>query len=115
MSKPTNDQQHIIDALKRKDYLYVWEQVKGIGYKKVKNINDRFVIFNDIVDKFDYENNNNFIQFYITRLNYHNIDSQPTFRVSKNRRVNNTLISEHISKTECKHSKTARILSNWHN
>ena len=28
----TNDQQHIIDAIDRKDYGYVWEQVKFVGY-----------------------------------------------------------------------------------
>ena len=42
----TNDQQHIIDAIDRKDYGYVWEQVKFVGYKKLPDINDRYTVFN---------------------------------------------------------------------
>ena len=66
----TNDQQHIIDALDRGDYDYVWEKVKYIGYKKIPDINERFLIFYDIVSNFDTEKNNNFIQYYSSYIGY---------------------------------------------
>lgn len=113
--KATNDQEHIIDALKRGDYKYVWEQVKYIGYANVPNINTRYMIFYDIVEDFDYENNNNFIYFYKARLKYYSADELSTFYVSRNRTIINKLKQEYISPTECKKSKITNILRKWSN
>ena len=113
----TNDQQHIIDALAEKNYKYVWEQVKYIGYKKVADINDRYMIFYDVVEEFDYEKNNNFICFFSTRLGYYAADElhTSTFYVSRNRSIINNLKSEYISPTDCKKSKLTRQLKEWSN
>jgi hypothetical protein len=113
--KGTNDQQHIIDALMTKNYKYVWEQVKYIGYLKVADINTRYMIFCDIVEEFDYVKNNNFICFYTTRLGYYTADECSTYYVSRNRNVINNLKSENISPTECKKSKITRQLKDWSN
>lgn len=116
MSKQgTNDQAHIIEALQRGDYKYVWECVKYIGYKKVPNINTRYMIFYDIVEDFDYEKNNNFICFYKTRLNYYSADELSTFYVSRNRNIINKLKQEYISPTDCENSKLTKILRKWSN
>ena len=103
MSKQgTNDQAHIIEALQRGDYKYVWECVKYIGYKKVPNINTRYMIFYDIVEEFDYEKNNNFICFYKTRLNYYSADELSTFYVSRNRNIINNCCYEKETFVETK-------------
>ena len=116
MSKAgTNDQKHIIDALKVGNYAYVWEKVKFVGFRKIDNINDRYSIFCDIVDSFDYERNNNFICFYSTRLGYHAADELSTFFVSRNRSIINNLKNENISPTDCDKSKITRILKDWSN
>ena len=114
-NKGTNDQQHIIDALIRKDYKYVWENVKYIGYKKVTDINERYMIFCDIVGKFDYNLNNNFICYYMTQLGFYAADECSTYYVSRNRTVINYLKNENISPTDCKKSKITRELKNWSN
>ncbi len=111
----TNDQEHIINALQKGDYKYVWEQVKYIGYKQVPDINVRYMIFYDIVEDFDYENNNNFIYFYKARLNYYNADELSTFYVSRNRNIINKLKQEYISPTDCEKSKLTKILRKWSN
>ena len=113
--KGTNDQQHIMDALIAKNYKYVWEQVKYIGYNKVSDINERYMIFCDVVENFDYEKNNNFICYYSTQLGYYAADELTTFYVSRNRSIINSLKSEYISPTECKKSKLTRILKDWSN
>ena len=111
----TNDQEHIIDALRDGNYAYVWEQVKYIGYQKVADINDRYIIFCDIVESFDYERNNNFICFYSTRLGFINSDICDTFFVTHNKSIINKLKSEYISPTECENSKITRDLKKWTN
>ena len=114
-NKITNDQQHIIDALSVGDYSYVWEQVKYVGFKKVKDINQRYCIFWDIVTDFDYENNNNFIHFYLKRLDYNKKSENNTFYVTSTRSIINHLKTENISPTECNKSKLTKILKNWSN
>lgn len=113
--KIENDQAHIIDALRRRDYKYVWEQVKYVGYTTVPNINSRYVIFYDIVEDFDYEKNNNFIYYYKSRLKYYSADELGTFYVSRNRAIVNRLKQEYISPTECSESKLTRLLKRWSN
>ena len=115
MSKVTNDQKHIIDALINQDYDYVWEQVKYVGYKKVSDMNERYMIFCDVVENFDYDKNNNFICYYSTQLGYYIADKLNTFYVSRNRSIINNLKNEYISPTECSKSKITRILKEWQN
>lgn len=115
MGRVKNDQQHIIEALSIGDHMYVWQQVKYIGYKKVADINDRYAVFCSIVDKFDYENNNNFIKFYLDNLKYVASYDNKTFYVSVNRTIINRLKNENISPTECENSSITKELKNWSN
>ena len=69
-TKFTNDQEKIIEAIDAKNYKYVWEQVKFIGYSKVRDINVRYMLFFEIVQKFITEKNNNFIYYYKKQLGY---------------------------------------------
>lgn len=96
----TNDQGYIIKALARKDYKYVWEQVKYIGYNKVRDINTRNLIFYDIVTKFDYKKNNNFIYYYSRQLGFNKMDENETYFVTRTRGVIATLKNELISPTD---------------
>ena len=66
-----NDQGPLLECLKNQDYMEAWGIVKYIGYKIVADPNERFAIFNVIVEKFDYEMNNNFIKFYMDYLGYY--------------------------------------------
>ena len=97
--------------------MYVWQQVKYIGYKQIADINDRYIIFCDIVDKFDYEKNNNFIHFYKKRISYVSASKNETYYVSTNRSIIHNLRNENISPTpeqEMK-SKITNILKDWSN
>lgn len=115
MKKVTNDQQHIIDALIACDYIYVWMQVKYIGYNYVHDINERYTIFMDCVENFDYERNNNFIQYYKNHMKYYLGYKNDTFYVSQNKTIINKLKSENISPTECKKSRLVQELKKWGN
>lgn len=115
MKKVTNDQQHIIDALSIGDYMYVWQQVKYIGYKKIADINDRYIVFCDCVDSFDYKKNNNFIKFYLDRIKYSTSYNNKTYYVSTNRSIIRSLRNENISPTECEKSNLTKELRNWSN
>ena len=110
-----NDQQHIIDALAALDYMYVWQQVKYIGYKKVADIHERYLIFCDIVNEFRYKENNNFIHFYLQRLTFYSASKNETYFVSLSRGVTGKLKREYISPTECTDSKITKELRNWNN
>ena len=107
-----NDQQHIIDALSVADYMYVWQQVKYIGYKKVADMNERYLIFCDVVENFRYEENNNFILYYSQRLQFYSASKNDTFLVPASRGVVNRLKQEYISPTDCDKSKIAKSLRN---
>lgn len=108
----TNDQQHIIDAIDRGDYDYVWEKVKWIGYKKL-DFNERYSVFWSIIEKFDTEKNNNFIQYFSERIGYAaNKSSEST--VTSSRGVISKCKTETISPTECKGYPIAADLKKWH-
>lgn len=114
-AKNTNDQQHIIDALSVNDYAYVWEKVKYVGYKKVPDMNERYLIFYSVVDKFKYEENNNFIHYYLQRLTFYSASKNETYFVPTSRGIIGRLKTEHISPTDCENSKIAKDLKNWSN
>ena len=95
--KNTNDQGHIIEALTRKDYNYVWQQVKYVGYEDEPNINRRYLVFSRTVHDFDPERNNNFIHFYKQYLKYISFSRDDTFFINDNYRIIQKLKNEHIS------------------
>lgn len=114
--KGTNDQQHIIDALEAKDYDLVWEKVKYIGYKHISSMEDRYIIFFSIVEKFDTEKNNNFICWYKNYLKYANGYDFKGNRLTSNRHIHHILINEYISPTDdCGNSNIAKKLKDWQN
>lgn len=98
--KFTNDQQHIIDAIKRKDYKYVWEVVKFIGIPKCRDMRVRYMLFFDIVKKFNPDENNNFIYYYIKQLGYEHMNEHETYFVTRTRNVINTWKNELVCPTD---------------
>ena len=113
----TNDQGHIIEALKDENYMYVWENIKWVGYKQVTDIEERFAIFCKIVEDFDYVINNNFIHWYKTQLNYYKLDNNDsTFYVTTNKNLIKKLQAEHSNPTECGGKQhMLRELKQWKN
>ena len=110
----TNDQQHIIDAIDRKDYGYVWEQVKFVGYKKLPDINDRYTVFNKAIKLFDTELNNNFIQFYLSRIGFATSKVKNS-RITQSRGVIDRCKNEYISPTDCEGHPIAKEMRKWKN
>ena len=110
--KGTNDQGHIIEALKQKNYYYVWEQVKYVGYEDEPNMNRRFIIFSRAAKDFDTEKNNNFIYFYKKYLKYLSFSKNDTFFTTDNYRVIQRLKNEHISPSD-KQVGLAKYLKDW--
>lgn len=113
--KITNDQQHIIEALAAKNYNYVWEKVKVIGFRLIPDINERYMIFWDVVNTFDYKVNNNFIHFYLSHMTYYKASKHDTFYVTTNRSVIHALRNENISPSHNTKSKIANNLKDWSN
>lgn len=113
--KIENDQKHIIDALSIGDYKYVWEQVKYVGYQKISNIYERYLIFNSVVTKFDWNANNNFILYYKQHLGFNSASKNDTYIFPASRSVIATLKREYISPTDCDESAIAKDLRNWNN
>lgn len=111
--KVTNDQGHIIEAIRKKNYIYAWENVKYVGYDVIRDMNERMMLFFEIVQDFDCEKNNNFIKFYLTRLNYCKLDKNETFVFTKNRKIIKELKAEDISPSETTKSPTVNELKNW--
>lgn len=110
-----NDQADIIEAIANGNYMYVWHRVYKCGFKIYEDINDRYAIFCDCVDSFDYETNNNFIKYYMDRLKYTASYNNKTYYVSTNRTIIRRLRNENISPTGCEKSKITRELKNWSN
>ena len=109
----TNDQQHIMDALDRGAYEYVWEKVKYVGYKKVVSINERYLIFYDIVADFETEKNNNFIKYYLNHIGYASNNSRNS-KITQSRGVLDRCKREYISPTECNGYPIAKDMRKWH-
>lgn len=100
--KQTNDQGHIIEAIKEGNRHYVWQQVKFIGVSDIREIDERFLIFGKTFDSFDPYRNNNFILYYKKHLNYARManDDRVYARLTSNRNVINKLKSEVSTPTE---------------
>ena len=60
----SNNQFDILQAIRRKDYLYVWERTKYLGYQDVSDIEERYLLFRKAISIFNPDQNNNFISFY---------------------------------------------------
>jgi len=111
-----NDQEDIIEALIQKNYSYVWERVKRVGYKDIADISERYIIFYKTVEAFHPEKNNNFILFYKNRLHFYKNSKNATYYVTSNRRIISILKNELISPSEtCEASKLANELLKWGN
>ena len=111
-----NDQGDIIVALSKQQYAYVWKRVRACGYNTIANINDRYSIFCDCIDTFDYTKNNNFIKYYKDHLKYAASYNNKTFYVTSNRAIVKKLKNENISPTDdCYGSVITRELKNWSN
>lgn len=111
--KATNDQGHIIDALKDKKYNYVWEQVKFIGYRQVPDIEERYIFFFKAVDDFNPYENNNFIHFYKKYLSLLKFDKASTFVVTENRSMIKKLQTNAISPSDEMLGNVFEVLKNW--
>ena len=95
--------------------MYVWQQVKFVGFSTIKDINERYTVFCNVVDDFDYEKNNNFILYYKNALKYSNSYRNDTFFVTGNRTIIHNLRNENISPTDCEKSKLTSELKKWSN
>ena len=114
MAKVTNDQGHIIQAIRAKQYDLVWEKIKWIGYATIKDINDRYLIFYEVVRKFDPAKNNNFIHWYKSRLSYVSSYDFKGNRCATSRSTYHKMINEYISPTA--NSRGSHLVSsrkNW--
>lgn len=111
--KGTNDQQHIIDALRVHDYVYVWEIVKWIGIQEVANPYERCNKFYAMVKEFDYKSNNNFINFYKKRLKYYDPFLDDESIVGRSKNVISHIIQEKISPTGKSFSAVQKDIARW--
>lgn len=100
--KITNDQGHIIEAIKKGNRHYVWEAVKFVGTMYLSSIDERFLVFNKAFDNFDPHRNNNFILFYRKYLNYQRMSNNDRefSGLTNNRNVINTLMRELSTPTD---------------
>lgn len=114
-SKVTNDQGDIIQALKDKNFRFVWEHVKYVGFKDVPDINERYLICYNAANQFDPEKNNNFILFYKNYLKYFRYDQNETFRVTSSRVNIKRLKAQAISPTKGSGYKMIDELRKWSN
>ena len=116
-TKFTNDQEKIIEAIDAKNYKYVWEQVKFIGYSKVRDINVRYMLFFEIVQKFITEKNNNFIYYYKKQLGYDLMKENETYFVTRTRGVINNWKNELVCPTDDHGGSkmVAEFYDNWCN
>lgn len=109
-----NDQGKIIQALKDKDFLYVWEQIKYVGYADVPDVTERYIIFHKACLDFDPYKNNNFILYYKNYLKFLRFDQNSTFRVTRTRSTIRKLKRQAISPTK-QTSEMVDELSKWNN
>lgn len=109
--KNTNDQEHIINAIKNKDFGYVWNKLKWIGYDDEKDINMRYIIFLRAIKDFNYKKNNNFILFYKNYIKYLRFKNN-TFVFTDNPLVIRKLKNENASPTDTTKGIT-KVLKDW--
>ena len=111
VKKGTNDQDKIIEAIKKGDYKYAWDHVKYIGINSEKNMNRRYLIFKKAFNDFDAKRNNNFILFYKNYLRYFKfLDPRATLFTTKYQTIIK-LNEEKISPTG--KNKRIKNLSKW--
>ena len=109
----TNDQGHIIEAIKKKNYAYVWEQVKFIGIKDEENVNFRYFVFSEAVRKFDPYINNNFIKFYKDALVFKNFSVTREGILANERTKNVRKMREQKNSPNDDAPKLIENLDNW--
>ena len=85
----SNNQFDILQAIRRNDYMYVWERTKYLGYQDVSDVEERYLLFNP-------DQNNNFISFY-KRYMVNNKIKNSTFYITDNRNIIKELKNNHIS------------------
>ena len=84
----SNNQFDILQAIRRKDYMYVWERTKYLGYQDVSDVEERYLLFRKAISIFNPDQNNNFISFY---------KRYSTFYITDNRHIIKELKNNHIS------------------
>lgn len=92
----SNNQFDILQAIRRKDYLYVWERTKYLGYQDVSDIEERYLLFRKAISIFNPDQNNNFISFY-KRYMVNNKIKNSTFYITDNKNIIKELKNNHIS------------------
>lgn len=112
-----NGQFEILQAIKRKDFLYVWERLKYIGYTDVADMEDRYILFRQAIEMFDPDRNNNFIGFY-KRYIKNRREKNATFYITENRNIIKSLKNYNISPEVGVHNMRSHVLREllkWNN
>lgn len=110
----TNDQGEIIQNLIDQKYDSVWEAIKWVGFDSIRDIDDRYLIFYEVVRKFNPKINNNFIHWYKTRLAYVSSYDFRGNRLVTTKKAYHNMINEYISPTGDGHgSKMVASRCNW--
>lgn len=111
--KSNNDQGHIIDAICRNDFNYVWEHVKHIGYEIIPNNELRMMICSESFKKFDPSKSDNFILFFRKNIQTKKMYMNYTYVQTKTKKVQYDLNRQNISPEEKPVSNLQRNLSKW--
>ena len=116
-SVSNNGQFEILQAIKRKDFLYVWERLKYIGYTDVADMEDRYILFRQAIEMFDPDRNNNFIGFY-KRYIKNRREKNTTFYITENRNIIKDMKNYNISPDTGVHNMRSHVLREllkWNN
>lgn len=112
-NKPTTSQSHLLNLIREKQYLVLWEEVKYVGYQTITNIDERYLIFLSIVSKFDPDINNNFIHWYKQHLLYQNPNRNKTYKLTDNPAVIRKLARHAISPSKEDGGTVVKKIIEW--
>ena len=108
-----NDQEELIELIKQHDYNQAWQHVKAVGYKTVPDVQERFLIYNTAVRKFDPTMNNNFILFYKNALNRSRFNKYSTYYVTSDKDMINRIKRQATSPEKLPDQSIINVLINW--
>lgn len=97
-----DDALKIAKAVEENDVVKLWHLVKYIGYSKVKDPDERKMVFLRAFQDFDPEVNNNFLYFYYTQLHFQGLNDFKvhTYKISGNKKSIKKLVSASAFPTE---------------